>query len=310
MIEPVAIRNLERQQYRIIGRHSAAKICSWTKKSIIKKGECYKEKFYGIKSHLCCQMTPCITCTNMCVFCWRDQSSPAVSKWPLRNADSPKKIIDGCIEAQKKLLIGFYGNDNADKKKLEEAQKPRHFAISLSGEPTLYPKLPELIREIHSRGMSSFLVTNGMFPEMLEKVNPTQLYISVDAPNKKQFMQIDRPVLRNAWQRLNKSLEIMSKKKCRTAVRITLIKGMNMTDISGYADLIRKADPDFIEVKAYMYVGSSRQRLSIKNMPLHHEIAEFAQKLEEKLGKWKIVDEQKESRVVLLAKNRQTKILP
>jgi tRNA wybutosine-synthesizing protein 1 len=308
MLTKTQKQNLEKQQYRIIGQHSAVKICSWTKKSIINKGECYKEKFYGIKSHLCCQMTPCLTCTNMCVFCWRDQSAPAVKKWQLKNADFPKEIIDKCIEAQKKLLVGFYGNDKADKKKLEQAQKPRHVAISLSGEPTLYPKLPELIKEIHSRGMSSFLVTNGMFPDMLEKANPTQLYVSADAPNEKLFMKIDRPVFRDAWQRLNKSLDILSKKKCRTALRITLIKGMNMTDIPGYACLIEKADPDFIEVKAYMFVGSSRQRLSIKNMPLHPEIREFSRELEKHLDKWKIVDEQPESRVVLLSKNRETKI--
>ena len=44
------------------------------------------------------------------------------------------------------------------------------FAISLTGEPTLYPKLPELIKEIHSRGKTSFLVTNGQHPEVLQKL--------------------------------------------------------------------------------------------------------------------------------------------
>ncbi|MBW2994950.1 radical SAM protein, partial [Candidatus Woesearchaeota archaeon] len=222
--------------------------------------------------------------------------------------DEPKKIIKKCIEAQKQLLIGFYGNEKADKKKLKEAGKPKHIAISLSGEPTLYPKLNELVKEIHKQGMSSFLVTNGMFPDVLKKVNPTQLYISIDAPNEKLFRKIDKPVFKDAWQRLNKSLEIFSKKKCRTALRITLIKGMNMNNVNGYVKLIEKADPDFIEVKAYMFVGSSRQRLSIKNMPMHYEVKKFAEKIEKQLDKWKIADEQEESRVVLLAKNKNTKI--
>jgi len=308
MISETVKKKLEKQQYRIVGGHSAAKICSWTKKSILNKGECYKAKFYGIKSHLCCQMTPSLACTNLCVFCWREQSTPTTKNWKWKKIDSPKNIIKGCIEAQKKLLVGFYGNEKSNKKKLKEAEKPKHFAISLAGEPTLYPKLNELIKEIHKQGMSSFLVTNGMFPEILEKVNPTQMYISVDAPNKELLRKIDKSCLKDAWKRLNKSLEAMSKKKCRTAIRITLIKGMNICDVSGYSKLIKKANPDFIEVKAYMFVGSSRQRLSIKNMPRHNEVKGFSKKLEQKLDKWKIIDEQEESRVILLAKNKNTKI--
>ena len=46
-----------------------------------------------------------------------------------------------------------------------------------------------------------------------------------------------------------------------------------------YAKLIRKADPDFVEVKAYMYVGSSRKRLTLDNMPSFDEVKEFAKKI-------------------------------
>jgi tRNA wybutosine-synthesizing protein 1 len=48
-------KNLEDQGYRIVKNHSAVKICRWTKNSIKNEGVCYKEKFYGIKSHKCCQ---------------------------------------------------------------------------------------------------------------------------------------------------------------------------------------------------------------------------------------------------------------
>jgi tRNA wybutosine-synthesizing protein 1 len=299
---------LEKQQYRFAGEHSAVKICTWTKKSILGKGECYKAKFYGIKSHLCCQMTPTLTCTNMCVFCWRDQSNPSVAEWNEEKLDDPKEIIKKCIEQQRKLLVGFFGLDKADKKKLKEAENPKHFAISLAGEPTLYPKLPEMVKEIHKQGMSTFVVTNGLFPEVLKKINPTQLYISVDAPNKELFYKIDKPCIKDAWERFNKSLEVISAKKCRTAVRITLVLGMNDCDIEGYAELIKKADPDFVEVKGYMFVGSSRQRLEMKNMPFHEQVVEFSKELEKKLDGWKIVNEQAESRVVLLAKNKDTLI--
>lgn len=74
-----------------------------------------------------------------------------------------------------------------------------------------------------------------------------------------------------------------------------------MDSVKEYAKIISKADPMFVEVKAYMWVGSSRERLEKSNMPTHSEIREFSEKLAEKLA-WKIIDEQKESRVVLLMK--------
>ena len=66
-----------------------------------------------------------------------------------------------------------------------------------------------------------------------------------------------------------------------------------------YAKLIKKADPDFVEVKAYMYVGSSRKRLNMSNMPLFDEVKEFAKKIGDECGK-EIVNESEISRVVLL----------
>lgn len=309
MLTEALKKNLEKQQYCVIGNHAACKICTWTKKSITGKGQCYKAKFYGIKSHLCCQITPTLACTNKCVFCWREQNTPYVKKWDNKwKIQSVKQIIEDSVKAQRHLLVGYYGNEKADKKKLKEAESPKHFAISLAGEPTMFPKLKELIEELHRQGKSTFVVTNGMFPEVLRKINPTQLYISIDAPNKELFYKIDKPLYKDAWERFNKSLEVISKKKCRTAARITLIKGMNMEDLEGYAKLIKKANPDFVEVKAYMFVGSSRERLLMENMPFHPEVVEFSKQLEKLLKKWKIIDEQEESRVVLLAKNKNTKI--
>lgn len=66
-----------------------------------------------------------------------------------------------------------------------------------------------------------------------------------------------------------------------------------------YAKLIRKADPDFVEVKAYMYVGSSRKRLTLDNMPSFDEVKEFAKKIGDECSK-ELVNESEISRVVLL----------
>ena len=104
-------KDLEKKGYRFVGlkNHAAVKICHWTKKSIVNEGVCYKEKFYGIKSHRCLQMSPSISfCHHKCLFCWRDISITQ-TEWN-EEYDEPADIIDGCIEAQKNLLCGFFGN--------------------------------------------------------------------------------------------------------------------------------------------------------------------------------------------------------
>ena len=293
---------LIKQGYRFTGNHSSVKICTWTKKSLVDKGVCYKEDFYGIQSHMCCQMTPCMHCPNECIYCWRtpDFFDSLTIKGKI---DEPEDIINNCISNQRDLLNGFLGNPKLNKKKFKEAQNPKHFAISESGEPFGYPYLSDLIRKLSKKGITSFLVTNGQFPEKLENLNklPTQLYVSLDAPTKEIYKKIDKPKLKDYWERLNSSLELISNLKTRTVIRLTCIKGLNMCNEKDYANLIKKANPKFIEIKGYMWVGSSRERLDIKNMPLHAEIKEFAEQIS-KFTKYKIIDEKKESRVALLMK--------
>ncbi|MBU2639181.1 MAG: 4-demethylwyosine synthase TYW1, partial [Nanoarchaeota archaeon] len=294
---------LEKQHYKVIGEHSSVKVCEWTKKSLRDKGSCYKEKFYGINSHKCCQMTPCLVCCNSCNFCWRFISKETVGKELRGKIDEPKDIINGAIEGQRKLINGFPGFGNLNEKKFREAQNPMHFAISLSGEPTIYPKLNELIKELHKRKISTFLVTNGQFPEKiknLEKV--TQLYLSLDAPNEELLKKIDNSLFKDSWERLNESLEILSKRKDRTCVRLTLIRDINMLNEKEYSELIKKGNPDFVEVKAYMSVGYSRKNLEHSNMPRSWEVREFAERLVKFLEDYEIVDEHKNSRVILIAK--------
>ncbi len=318
---PERIRKiLKKQHYEIVGNHSAVQICRWTKNSLRDQGVCYKEKFYGIKSHLCCQMSPSVMwCPNKCVHCWRAIELTIDDQLP-ENIDNPKEIIDGCIKAQRKLLQGFNINKKSKKKQLskanikkyKEAQEPMQFAISLSGEPTLYEKVGDLIEELRKRGKTSFLVTNGLYPEKLEELEksnqlPTQLYISVNVPNEKMYQSFHRSSKKDAWQKLMKSLEIISKlkNKTRTIFRMNLIRDLNMNDkhIKEYSELIKKANPLFVEIKGFMSVGFARQRLGYDRMPTHEEMKSFAQKLAEETG-LKILDEHERSRAIVLGKDK------
>lgn len=311
MITSKTREHLERQQYRIAGKHSSVKICSWTKKSLLDEGICYKEKFYGIKSHRCCQMTPSMICSNNCVYCWRTITSFIGSELK-GEIDGPEEIIDNCIKGHLKLLNGFPGNPKVNKEKIKEAKEVLHFAISLVGEPLVYPRINELVKELDKRRISSFLVTNGQFPEAIKNLKRvTQLYLSLDAPTKEIYEMIDRPMFKDYWERLNKSLEYFSEKKFRRCIRLTLVKGVNMCCSKEYAELIKKSNTDFIEFKAYMHLGASRKNLKRENMPYHKDVRDFAEETVGYLDDYEILDEQKASRVVMAAKkkfNGNTKI--
>lgn len=295
---------LQHQHYKIVGNHSAVKLCHWTKKSILDEGFCYKQQFYGIQSHRCLQMTPAVAwCTQKCIFCWRNIDETIGVKME-GGIDEPEDIIDESIRAQRVLLSGYGGvPDRVNKKKYSEAQNPNQVAISLAGEPTIYPRISELISEFKRRDFTTFLVTNGTLPKVLAEMElPYQFYLSVDAPNEEIYKKIDNPIISKGWEKINETIDLMPSLDTRKAVRLTMVRGVNMTDPKGYADLIRRADPDYVEVKAYMFVGSSRMRLSIDNMPSFAEIMDFSQKLNLELN-YKIKDFKEDSRVILLSRD-------
>ena len=293
---------MARQGYAKAGSHSAVKTCSWLKNSMNGTGVCYKASFYGVVSHRCLQMTPTLMCNQGCIFCWRPTEVPAPipEEW-----DLPDVIVEESIRAQRQLITGYGGSPNAVLGHYEEAKNPTNVAISLSGEPTFYPHLPELISAYEAKGLTVFLVTNGTRPEMLRQVKPTQLYMSLDATTPEMYDEVCRPRSPNLWEKVMESLSVLKEKKAqgvRTVIRITAVKGLNMADISGYADLIQKAEPDFIEVKSYMHVGFSRLRLERANMAEQHEIREFAQEIADLAG-YQYAGESEPSRVVVLSKD-------
>ena len=301
------IRVLRNQKYHIVGRHSAVKRCRWLYESLIHDRPCYKQKFYGIRSHQCVQMTPAVVyCTLHCRFCWRLQSGDLEFEWyetDLPKWDSPEEIVEGCVREQLRILSGYKGNAKTNQEKYNEALTPRHAAISLAGEPTLYHHLDGLIHEFHKRGFTTFLVTNGTVPQALSQLSeePTQLYISVSAFDKKTYFETCRPQILDAWKKLEETLSLLPSFKCPTVIRITLVRNLNLRHPELYARLIESANPTYVEPKAYMHVGFSRLRLAFENMPTHSEIRSFAGKLSDEMG-YNILDEASNSRVVLLSR--------
>ncbi len=304
MLTPEARAELEKQQYRIIGSHSAVKTCGWTKNMIKGEGGCYKLKFYGIMSNQCMQMTTSISCANRCTFCWRGYKAPVSKEWKW-DIDNPELILQGSLKAHHDLLVGFKGNPKANKAAYAKSREVRHVALSLTGEPIIYPRINELLDLFNKSYVSTFLVTNAQYPEQIRDLKPvTQLYVSLDAPEQHMLKEVDKPLFADYWERLNKSLEYLSQKKLRTCIRLTMVKGVNDTMFDRYAEMIKKGNPDFIEVKSYMHVGPSRQRLNKENMPLHEDIVKYCQELVQYLPDHEIVSEHIPSRVIMLAKKK------
>jgi tRNA wybutosine-synthesizing protein 1 len=286
--------------------HTAAQTCGWTANALRGEGKCYKNVFYGIESHRCVQMTPVVKCNERCVFCWRDHRGHAYElgdvEW-----DDPEAVADASIELQRKLLSGFGGNDEVPRERFDAAMEPRHVAISLDGEPSLYPYLPELIEAFHDRDMTTFLVSNGTHPEVLADCEPTQLYVSVDAAERATFDRVVRPVAEDAWERLIDTMDVVARKdETRTVLRTTLLRGENMGNPDWYAAFYERADPDFVELKAYMHVGHSRGRLDRETMPDHEEVVAFAEAVREHMLDHEVLKAVPASRVALLAKSEDT----
>jgi tRNA wybutosine-synthesizing protein 1 len=235
------------------------------------------------------------------------------AKLAAREADDPELIIKGIVKQRRMLISGIGGAADVDRSRFLTTlnEFPSHWAISLSGEPTIYPKLAELIRSLkaHKEVRSIFLVTNGQEQSAISKLVaqcalPTQLYVSISAPDEKAYRQLNKPIYRDGWKRLMKTLCMLkqiSRKGCRTVIRLTLMRGINDSSCAAasFAKIFEKAQPDFIEVKSYMFLGLSRKRLKKENMPLHADVKAFCKLLAKNLPSYKWEDEDKRSRVVL-----------
>ena len=313
---PVEIKDLlKKQKYHLVGNHSAIKKCRWTHKSLIMNQTCYKEKFYGVYSHRCMQVTPSLLwCTHCCDFCWRLQPSDVNSAWDQTTIDvpldDPEVILDGFYREWKRILSGYKptSHEHVSWEKWKEANDPFSIAISLSGEPLIYPKINELIELTKARGLITFIVSNATRPEVVKNLTePSQLYFSLISSNKENYKKICRPLISNAWEKIMESFSYLESFKCPTVLRLTLSDHKNLKNPEEFAKIIEKYGPTYVEAKGYMYLGFSRKRgMTVDNMPRHEKIKEFAMKLADNCG-YHLIDEVVRSRVVLLSKNKKIK---
>uniref|UniRef100_A0A8C5NIX0 tRNA 4-demethylwyosine synthase (AdoMet-dependent) n=1 Tax=Junco hyemalis TaxID=40217 RepID=A0A8C5NIX0_JUNHY len=285
MITPALREALTKQGYKLIGSHSGVKLCRWTKVCSVSFSHFInKNKWVTVPSSL------------------RHHTNPVGTEWRWR-MDQPEQILQEALEKHQSMVRQFKGVSGVKAARLEEALAVKHCALSLVGEPIMYPHINQLVRLLHQQGISTFLVTNAQFPEEIRKLEPvTQLYVSVDASTKESLKRIDRPLFKDFWERFLDSLKALAEKQQRTVYRLTLVKAWNVDELKAYADLISLGKPDFIEVKGVTYCGeSSASSLTMANVPWHEEVLSFVQELARLLPDYGIACEHEHSNCLLLA---------
>ncbi|KAG7257927.1 hypothetical protein CRUP_006643, partial [Coryphaenoides rupestris] len=211
------------------------------------RGGCYKHTFYGIESHRCMEVTPSLACANKCVFCWRHHTNPVGTEWRWK-MDPAEQILDEALDNHHHMIRQFRGVPGVKPERYQEGLDAKHCALSLVGEPIMYPEINAFLRLLHVKRISSFLVmktrargavigsesspplfagpTQTMTAWIIQPsiilcqslraggslVPVTQLYVSVDASTEASLKKIDRPLFRDFWTRFLDSLKALGEK--------------------------------------------------------------------------------------------------
>ena len=195
-----------------------------------------------------------------------------------------------------------------------EAMNPNHAAISLDGEPLLYPNISGLVEEFRNRDMTTFIVSNGTLPKVINSMDslPTQLYVTLPAPNENLYKKVCRPMVKHGWQKILETLDLLDSLSCRTLVRLTAVKNLNINEelIREYVKLVEKANPHFFEIKGFTLQAKAlliSERMK-EQKPLQYYFPEYdylkkiALKFEE-IGNFSLIYTNEASRDFLFAVN-------
>ncbi|KKK44779.1 hypothetical protein LCGC14_0765710 [marine sediment metagenome] len=162
-----------------------------------------------------------------------------------------------------------------------DAMIPNHAAISLDGEPMLYPNMSDFIQQFKNRSMTTFIVTNGTLPEKIRDLDPlpSQLYVTLPAPDELIYKRACRPMVKKGWDKINETLELLDSLSCRTLVRLTAVKNLNVDKqyIKNYISLVKKANPNFFEIKGFTLQAKAlliKDRMN-DNYPTQHYFPDY-----------------------------------
>jgi tRNA wybutosine-synthesizing protein 1 len=121
------------------------------------------------------------------------------------------------------------------------------------------------------------------------------------------FYRINRPRHNDAWERWLKSLHFLADVNTRTVLRMTLIRDYNENPqfVNEFAEIMLQGNPHFVELKSYMHIGMSTQRLKKDSMLEMNEVQKFSNELYKKMSGFSIMDESEISRIVVLQNQKR-----
>ena len=114
--------------------------------------------------------------------------------------DDAETIVEKAVSEHRGMIKQMKGVPGVMPERFEEGMDPRHCALSLVGEPIMYPEIDKFVGLLHAKRISTFLVTNAQFPDAIKNLPAiTQLYVSVDAATPETLKAIDRPLFGDYW---------------------------------------------------------------------------------------------------------------
>ena len=126
-------------------------------------------------------------------------------------------------------------------------------------------------------------------------------------------------MIRNGWEKIMDSLNLITSLSCRTVVRLTAIKDLNINDkiVKDYVKIIENANPNFFEIKGFTLQAKAlliKERLKSEKQvqdffPDYKYLEDIALKFEE-FGSFPLIYKNKPSRDFLLAVNWKQKKNP
>ncbi|XP_006752029.2 S-adenosyl-L-methionine-dependent tRNA 4-demethylwyosine synthase TYW1-like, partial [Leptonychotes weddellii] len=90
-------------------------------------------------------------------------TNPVGTEWRWK-MDQPEMILKEAIENHQNMIKQFKGVPGVKEERFEEGMMVKHCALSLVGEPIMYPEINRFLKLLHECKISSFLVTNAQFP--------------------------------------------------------------------------------------------------------------------------------------------------
>jgi len=163
------------------------------------------------------------------------------------------------------------------------ATQPDYITLSGSGEPTLFSRIPELIRSIKDlTDIPVAVITNGSLlwqANLRKELRAADLILpSLDAASENIFQNINRPCPEISFSKVLEGLIQLRREYQRAYwLEVFLIQGVNTTDeeLGNFTDCIKQIRPDRIQLNTVTRPPTEDSALAVDQQQLHRIAEQF-----------------------------------